>query len=109
MKRVVFHVHEMKSWPTLFTYLEKAYEVTPDLKTVVVANGAAVRIAEREELLDQAKPWLDRGVTFELSKPSLEREGIDEDRVAQVGLEVALDGVAALINYQHDRYAYIRV
>lgn len=108
LKRVIFHVHEMKEWETIFPTIQNAINDVADLQVIVLANGRAVRIAMREEFHHDLDQLVKQGVKIELCGHALEAQGFEPDMVNNHLFTPVVSGIAELINRQHDGYAYIR-
>ena len=108
LKRVIFHVHEMKDWETILPTIQNALNDVENLQVIVLANGHAVRVAVREEYHQSLEKLVKQGVTVELCQHSLQAQGFDPEMVNSRLFTSVVSGIAELINRQHDGYAYIR-
>lgn len=108
LKRVIFHVHEMKEWETILPSIQNAINDVEDLQVIVLANGRAVRVADREEHRPALEKLVKQGVTIELCGHALEAQNIDTENIDRALFTPVASGVAELINRQHDGYAYIK-
>jgi intracellular sulfur oxidation DsrE/DsrF family protein len=108
LKRVIFHVHEMKEWETILPTIQNALNDVADLQVLVLANGRAVRVAMREEYRQNLEKLVKQGVTIELCQHALTTQGFDPEMVNDQLFTLVPSGIAELINRQHDGYAYIR-
>ena len=108
LKRVIFHVHEMKDWETILPTIQNALNDVEDLQVIVLANSRAVRVAVREEFHQSLEKLVKQGVTIELCQHALQAQGFDPEMVNSRLFTSVVSGIAELINRQHDGYAYIR-
>ena len=101
LKRVIFHVHEMKDWETILPTIQNALNDVEDLQVIVLANV-------REEFHQSLEKLVKQGVTIELCQHALQAQGFDPEMVNNRLFTPITSGIAELINRQHDGYAYIR-
>ncbi len=113
MTDVVFHIDEEARWEQLLSNLEYySAHYGSESKIVVVINGAAVRSFNGFDVHpEHGKRMLalyEAGVEFKICGNSLHNRQIPEDNIPEDVITIIPQGVAAIVQWQGQGYAYIK-
>lgn len=113
MTNVVFHIDEEARWEQLLSNLEYyAANDGSESKIVVVINGAAVRnfngFDVHPEYGKRMLALSKDGVEFKICGNSLRNRQIPEDNIPEDLITIVPQGIAAIVEWQGQGYAYIK-
>lgn len=114
MKKVVYHIDEMRKWPQLLgnvkNMLRYYEEQKEENEIVVVVNGEAVTLyladPSNEELM-QSIAFMKQGVAFHVCYNSIKGWEIKEDTLP-CGIVIVPAAVADIVTLEEQGFCYIK-
>lgn len=92
-------------------YAERLLEREPDSTDdiVILAHGKGVKFLDEDsDEADEIKSLMERGVSFKVSRPCVDAQGMDDDEIVD-GAEMVSSGAKKLFDFQEEGYKVAKI